>query len=91
MATNIFLIVLSVVLLIVGICLVYKNIDNIKTANKGIRDCKNTYKHCQNEIFLRLESNWKELRKNDYIMLMVNSLIVIINLLNAIRLIAQMV
>lgn len=89
MTSNIFLIVLSVVLLIVGICLVTGNIKSIKNANKHIEELLVIYERTKNKTFLNIIGDWKDLRKNDYIMLPVNSLIIIINLLNAIRFIAQ--
>ena len=91
MASNIFLIVLSVILMFVGVALVCGNINGIKKANKQIDDLIDAYARTKKEIFLTLIADWKDLRKNDYIMLPVNSLIIIINLLNAIRFIAQLV
>lgn len=91
MTTNIFLIVLSVILMFVGVALVYRNIEGIKKANKQIEDLLAAYARTKRVIFLTLIDEWKDLRKNDYLMLPVNSLIIIINLLNAIRFIAQMV
>lgn len=91
MASNIFLIVLSVILMFVGVALVCGNISGIKKANKQIDDLIDAYVRTKKEIFLTLIADWKDLRKNDYLMLPVNSLIIIINLLNAIRFIAQLV
>ena len=91
MASNIFLIVLSVILMFVGVALVCGNINGIKKANKQIDDLIDAYARRKREVFLSLMNDWKDLRKNDYIMLPVNSLIIIINLLNAIRFIAQLV
>jgi hypothetical protein len=75
----------------VGVALVCGNINGIKKANKQIDDLIDAYARTKREIFLTLIADWKDLRKNDYIMLPVNSLIIIINLLNAIRFIAQLV
>ena len=91
MASNIFLIVLSVILMFVGVALVCGNINSIRKANKQIDDLIDAYARTKREVFLSLINDWKDLRKNDYIMLPVNSLIIIINLLNAIRFIAQLV
>ena len=91
MATNIFLIVLSVILMFVGVALVCGNINGIKKANRQIEDLLNAYARTKREIFLTLIGDWQDLRKNDYLMLPVNSLIIIINLINAIRFIAQIV
>ena len=91
MASNIFLIVLSVILMFVGVALVYGNINSIRKANKQIDDLIDAYARTKREIFLSLINDWKDLRKNEYIMLPVNSLIIIINLINAIRFIAQLV
>lgn len=90
MASNIFLIVLSVILMFVGVALVCGNINGIRKANKQIDDLIDAYVRTKKEIFLTLIADWKDLRKNDYLMLPVNSLIIIINLLNAIRFTAQL-
>ena len=91
MTLKIILIVLCVGLIGLGIYLVSKNISGIKTANKGIAECQEAYDNTGNPAFLRLLENWKTLRGNDYAMLPVNSLIIIINIFTIARIVAQLV
>lgn len=91
MALKIILIVLCVGLIGLGIYLVSQNISGIKTANAGIIKCQEAYDRTGDPSFLKLIESWKALRGNDYAMLPVNGLIIIINILTIARIAAQLI
>ena len=82
---SIVLVVLSIGLMCLGVFLTAQSIKGIQTANKGIRECQEIYNRTGNEVFARLVNTWKDCRSSDFVMLPINILIIVINLVNAIR------